>query len=474
METSAAGDTAEDVPGDVDRVRDDENLPRLFSLRFSTRSLSFAASSILVMQLTFYSTEIVGLSSALVGGLLLAARIGDAFTDLVVGAIVDRTNTRWGKARPYELFVVPMWIATVAVFSTPDMSPAWQAAYIFVFFFLITSVSHTFLAIADSVFLRRSIRGEKRHAKVLARQAILMIVFSVALMAVMPQMIDAWGSEPGGWTLIATVIGVPLLVIGLVRMLTIKELPPDKLGSEVKDTPTIRETISVAFRNRYIWVLASLLLLATAATGVPGTAGTYFWRYIYGDIGLASYLAGGAVLIAAAMLLFPVFVRRFGGAMILVRLGLVAAIIGHLVIFLFPHTLVAVAIGSMLGGMASIMMTMVAFFAIQAMTYGEWKTSVRVEGGVNSVVGFFGKVGTGLPPMIVGAALAVAGYTGGAESQPPAVDTMLIALMSLVPAFLCAVMLAVSFLWDLDKRMAGIQEDLDAGRTAATATDTAG
>ena len=93
---------------------------RWYPFAWSTRGFALGVNSLLLMQVTFYATEYAGLSAGLVGTLLLISKLFDGLTDLVAGFIIDKPNTRWGKARPYELFLIPTWILTVMLFSTPS------------------------------------------------------------------------------------------------------------------------------------------------------------------------------------------------------------------------------------------------------------------------------------------------------------------------------------------------------------------
>lgn len=66
---------------------------------------------------TFYCTDVLQLAPALVGTLFMVSKIFDSFTDIVAGFIVDRTQTRWGKGRPYEIFMLFLWLSTWLLFS---------------------------------------------------------------------------------------------------------------------------------------------------------------------------------------------------------------------------------------------------------------------------------------------------------------------------------------------------------------------
>ncbi len=79
--------------------------------------ISAGMETVVISQLTYYLTESVLMAAATVGILLMCTKFFDGFTDAVAGFLVDRTHSRWGKARPYSLLYVPMWIAMVLILS---------------------------------------------------------------------------------------------------------------------------------------------------------------------------------------------------------------------------------------------------------------------------------------------------------------------------------------------------------------------
>ena len=69
--------------------------------------------------LTLYYTDSVGLAAATIGTMMLLTRLLDGISDLIMGSIIDRTHTRWGKARPWILAAIPMWITLILIFLAP-------------------------------------------------------------------------------------------------------------------------------------------------------------------------------------------------------------------------------------------------------------------------------------------------------------------------------------------------------------------
>src|SRR5579872_4729991 len=90
---------------------------------------NFVFQTMILFQLSFY-TDTLGVTAASAGILLLAGRLWDAFFDPMMGVLADRTNTRWGKFRPWVLWTaVPWGIAMVLAYSSPSLSAAGKIVY---------------------------------------------------------------------------------------------------------------------------------------------------------------------------------------------------------------------------------------------------------------------------------------------------------------------------------------------------------
>src|SRR3954470_22756133 len=100
----------------------------------AANNLAFSMTS---MFLLLYYTDVLGIAATTVGTLFLVVRVFDGFADLFAGRVVDRTNTRWGRFRPYLLFAaVPLLLLNVAVFSVPDLGDTGTLVYAYVTYLL--------------------------------------------------------------------------------------------------------------------------------------------------------------------------------------------------------------------------------------------------------------------------------------------------------------------------------------------------
>ena len=428
---------------------------RWYPFAWSTRGFALGVNSLLLMQVTFYATEYAGLSAGLVGTLLLISKLFDGLTDLVAGFIIDKTNTRWGKARPYELFLIPTWILTVLLFSTPSTwGTAGKAAYFFVLYLLINAVCVTFLSSSEAVYLARSTKDEGLRAKALTVAGIAATLFPTGVSIALPILMATWGTQPGGWTKIMLLFGIPFTIVGMIRFLFIKEIEEEPAAGEKKtqNTVTLKDSLYSVFHNKYLWILSAAVLFCSVINGMNSATGSYYFQYIVGDLAMMSTVSMLGLLSPFVLLLFPVAVRKIGG-MNFVRIGLVTAIIGNVIKYFAGANVPMIILGSaisMIPG-ASALMMIGSIFVIQCMDYGEKKTGVRVEGMTNSVYGFSTKVGSGVASGLLGLFMGSAGFVGGAEVQSASALTAIQWSYSLVPAIICIIMLVILHFYTLER-----------------------
>lgn len=441
-----------------------KNNKKLYPFAWSTRGFALGVNSLLLMQATYFATQSLGLSAGLVGTLFLVSKLFDGVTDLVAGYLIDRTHSRWGKARPYELFLIPTWILTVIFFSIPaSMGTAGKAALVFILYVLIQAVCVTFLSASETSYLARSTTDDNLRAKALTTAGIFAMLFPTIVSIILPQLMATWGSEPGGWTKIILVFAVPFTIIGLFRFFFIKEEVQDEgAGAQKKDDVTIMEGLKAMTKNKYLFMFVGATFVCAVLNTVNTAVGTYFFQYIVGDIGKMSMIGMFGLLTPFTLLIFPLTVRK-GQAMNFVRLGLVLGIVGNVLKFFAGSNMTLILIGTLIASIpgAGLVQMIGSLFMIQCMDYGEWKTGTRVEALMNAVNGFASKVGGGVASGLVGVLMGLAGFVSGAETQSASALASIQWGYSLIPAIFCIIMLLFLRGYDLEKRQEEIHGDLE-------------
>ncbi len=444
-----------------------EKLPVWFAPAWSTRAISLAVNVVLISYLAFYCTDMLGMNPTTVGAVLLVSKIFDGFTDLVVGYVIDKTNTKWGKARPYEWFIVGVWAFSVLLFSVPDMNAVGQVAWVFVFYTLINSVCATFLNGGDSVYMVRAIRKEENRVMVLSISSIIGMIAVMVFAIILPQMIAGMGSTKSGWTTMTLVFAVPFAIIGLLRFFLVKEVVVDAsarsmeepLGARASGGHGIGATLKAIFGNVYILLIAGTLLVVNVINGM-GTAASYYFKYVMGDIGLQSVASMASLVTPFVLILYPFLQKKLGNTN-LFRIGAAIGIVGMVVRTAGGANLATIVVGSICSAIAIMPVSMmVNLYLIDCMDYGEWKTNIRLEGSLASLTSFTSKVGAALASAFTGFIMGMAGYDGNLAVQSQAANQAIVGLYNVLPLIMFVILLALSLAYNLDKKLPQIHEEL--------------
>lgn len=435
-------------------TKENEILPRWLKWVWTGRGLAFSLNIVLMLQITYYCTDILSMPAQLVGTLLVASKIVDALTDLFFGYIIDRTHTRWGKARPYEIFVPIMWIGTILLFSAPNFGLTGKSIYIFILYALVNSVCSTFIQASDPVYMSRTIRSDKNKMSVTSFQGAFIMIGSTAVGIILPQLIKSLGTTKTGWTLIALIFAVPLTVIGSIRMFTVKEMAAiGRNETETEKKLPVKAAVSSLFRNRMVIILCVLTLLNNSITAITQSTSTYYFKWIFGDVGMASLISLPQLLTPVILIFTPALSRKIGTGKIL-SIGLMSAILGYAIRLVFGANLATIMLGTVLSAVGIIPIgTLLSIYEMECMDYGEYKTGLRIEGMITSTIGFAGKVGSAVGSGIIGILMGVSGYVSSpsATSQSSSALTMIMLLFNAVPLILALIATILSFFYTIDK-----------------------
>ena len=426
-------------------------------------------NAVFIGYVTYYATDMLGLSAGLIGMLLLVSKIFDGVTDLVIGFIIDKTHTKLGKARPYEIFIVLAWFFTIIMFSVPDgLSTVGKAALVFVMYVLINAVCMTCLGGEDAVYMARAIRSPKNRISVMSISGAIGMIIVVVFSIVFPQLMATIGSTKAGWSKLAIMLGVPLAIIGLGRMIFIKEVVSDEDEKNTVTENTSQEKVgfktmlSAVSKNKYIFILAGLYFLTFIITGLNTTSTTYYFKYIVGDIGLQSIASLGALFTPVVLIVFPALTQKFGTTNIM-RGSAIFGIIGIAIRTIGGTNMTTILIGGTIASFSSLPLTsLINTYLIDCMDYGEYKTGVRVEGMLNSITNFMGKLGNALASGLTGLIMGLSGYNGEALVQSDSANAAIIGMYNYMPMILFALILLLSIAYTIDKHMPDVRKALEA------------
>lgn len=451
-----------------------QKMPFWYSLAWSTRIISLSINTILLGFVTYYCTDMLGLNPGIVAGMLVGSKIIDAITDVGAGYLVERTHTKWGKGRPYELFIILTWIFTIMMFSVPEIGDTGKYVYVFIMYVLVNAICVTMLGAVDSVYMARAFTTDNNRMKALSVQGFVVMFMSILFNIFFPILMSMVGTTKAGWTKLAVMVGVPAGLIGILRFFLVKEIVEDK--PEDADKPEVEKTeqkrkadksllemFKLLFQNKFFFIVVGMMFLINIINNLS-TANTYYFKYIMGDVGLMSIVGMTGMATPFLLFFFPVLARKIGTTNLL-RIGGILGVVGIAIRTVGGTNIASLFAGSLLAGVAVMPISMmINTYLIDCMDYGEWKTGTRIEGLVASVNNFAGKLGSAAASGFVGLVMGMAGYDGKLEVQTEMANNAIISVYNLFPLILFIIFTVLTFLYNMDKVRPQMKADLEAGK----------
>ena len=432
-------------------------LPKFFNLKWSTHQISFALHFLLIGYLTYYCTNIMGMSAGLVGVVLLVSKLFDGITDILAAIIIERTNSKMGKGRPYVLFMPVVWIFTVIIFSAPPMGQFGKAFFIFSLYFMINSVGITLVNTAEPVYLARSLENPEDSAVVLSMSGLLATVAGIVGGIAIPLLITKFEANSMGWTIIALIFAIPGAILSIIRFTTVKELDHKK-NATVSEKYGISDMLKILGNNRHVILLIIIQMLANVFSGLGSAVMTYYFQYIVGNISSQAIVTAAGVIGMLALLVLPYLFKKYSVKQIMMA-GMLIGVIGCLL--RLSSAIPVLVISSIFTYMAVIPTGMLLpSLLIDCMDYNEWKSGSRVEAVFGAMNALSSKVGSGVASVLVGIVMGLAGYDGTLAVQSAAANHAIIALYAWVPAIMFVIMFILTRNYNIDKEMPQVRKEL--------------
>lgn len=432
-----------------------------------TATISTGVAAAFLGYITFFATDYLGISAVTAGMVFMVSKIFDGITDLIAGYLIDRTNTKMGKGRPYDLTIIGYWLTIVAMFAAPKMGMSASVIYLFVMYTLCNSVFLTLWSCGNTVYLANALEKPEHSVTVLSFNGIVTMVFSMIAAIAMPQIVSIFCQTRTDWAIVSVVLAIPCTLVGLIRFFVVKERKDITSARAVAEKITVKDMVSLLAHNKYVLMFAVVLLFANIGTAASQAVGTYFALYVLGDVGFGSILSMTMLSAIIGMIVTPAIAKKVGFTNIM-RACALLGVAGNLLRLFAIRNLLVLFLTGLLAALGPYMIYMYAnTFLIDCMDYGEWKNGVRSEGTLACVSGFTSKIGTAVGAGLTSILMGIAGYVGTQTVQPDSAITMIIMLYSVVPAIFCLVEFIFLRKYDLENRIREIRAELEAKRGAA-------
>ncbi len=432
----------------------------------------------------FYST-IFGLSLVDATFLMLVTRIWDAVSDPMMGVIADRTSTKWGKYRPYLLWIaIPFAVVGVLLFTTPDIGYAGKRIWAYVTYILMMTVYTAInvpygamLGVMTSDSDEKTVFSSFRMFFAYAGSFIVLAGWEPLCKAFNSMRgIEAGVNDPVSWQYAMIVVAACCAVLFFMTFALTKET----VKSEKKET-SVASDLGSLFKNAPWWILLGGVLFFNLFNAARYTAGPFFFASVIGDgaqlkifsteflFYAGIFFAVGEVANMAGVAMTPMITRKIGKKSTFMGC-LVLLIVLSCLFFFVPLTtggywvmmLLQVVISVLTGVVSPLVWSMYADIA----DFAELKFKTASTGLIFSSSSMAQKFGGAIGGSAVTAILAAVGYS--TEAGAVQTETALVwvrALMSFVPAAVAAMSLLFLFFYPLTtKRMKEIQVELDSCR----------
>lgn len=416
--------------------------------------------------LVYFYTDIAGIAAASVGTILLVSRLFDILNP-VMGLVVDRTSTRWGKARPWLLWIaVPFGFSAVLLFTVPDISAHGKLIYAFLTYNLVFSVIYTAQDTPYSSMLPlMTSDGHQRTMFSITRMILANFGIILSFMVTLP-LVRFMGGGAKGWQRAFMVFGALATVLLLICFRFTKERIKPVVRKE--SVPIKTGLLSMA-TNKYLILVMLLGMCLFVTLGLYG-ANVYFCRYFLHDaerLGPLMAIMIGAQI--AGMALVGPIIKRFGKRNCAFA-GIGITIVGQMAMYIAPSSYLIVAVGTVIKGLGASPLVGTLFAMVSdTIDYGEWRSGFRVDGLTFGSMALAMKSMAGLGGAITGWVLGWGGYVAGAETQQPSAMFAIKALFLHIPLALYFVAGLITWLYTLDKHYGSINEELKLRRAEAQA-----
>lgn len=424
-------------------------------LLWQTSSVSVALSTLVLGFVTIYCTDTLGLEPVLVGTLFMVSKFVDGVTDVVAGFIIDRTQTRWGKGRPYEIFMVFLWLSTWLLFSCPvGFSTVAKCVWIFFMYVFMNAVCTTFLNGNNVVYMVRAFKSKEQQVKLTAYGSFFTMGAGLAFNIIFPMAMARIATSAAGWSRLIGMMAVPLTLLGLIRMLTIKE---QYHSEEMTGTEKLRlsDIMALARINKPMMLVSAARFLQNAVAGMG--VGVYYWTYIIGNVSLMGVTAIATVLGLPLAFLMPSMRRKMGMKKMVIY-GFAFSALGYLLIFFAGGNMILVIVAGLITSIGVVPFTMMFnIFIVDCADYNEFKGIPGMEGTMGSLTGLAGKIGSAFGGFILGILMSLSGYDGTAAVQTDAALLMIRMLASIVPLIIFAVIILLLRKYSLDEEMQAVR-----------------
>ena len=415
--------------------------------------------------LTLFYTDYVGINPATVGLVMLLSRLFDGVSDLIMGVIVEHTNSKWGKSRPWILWMsIPYALSAVLLFTVPHTTGIVQGIYLFVTYNFCTTICYTAINLPYGSLSAMMTRiSSERDMLSVVRMGLSPIGRIVAVTFTLP-LVKIFGDNQAAWVKTMSIWAVLALILLVNCFLKCKETVIIAAKDKTKSVP-LKKGLKALVTNQYFWAVLVLWMLQSVSFGISGTILPYYCKDIFhNDTWMYStlYLTETLTLVACIFACAPL-IGKFGKRNVAFA-GAFIALAGQLLFFLNPYSFPWMVMSCVARAIGLAPLNAVVFGMIgDVVEFGQWKTHIRQESLIFAGGSIGTKVGAGVASAAMTGLLSLSGYissAAGAVTQPGSALNMIINIYKVGPVIVAALAVITLSFYKLDKQYDSIMKEL--------------
>jgi GPH family glycoside/pentoside/hexuronide:cation symporter len=383
---------------------------------------SFLSSFIMI-----YLTNIVGLNAGIVGTLIAVSKLFDGVTDIFFGAMIDKTKSRLGKARPWMLYAyIGCAVTLIANFAIPtNMGKFAQYAWFFIAYTLLNAVFFTANNIAYAALVALVTKNSKERVEMESWRFIFAFSTVLIIQSVTVKFVQILGGGAYAWKVVAIVFAIVGVIVNTISVFSVKELPEEELnGDGVVDDEIEKyglvEAAKLLFSNKY-YIMISVTYIVQQTYSAMLNMGIYYMTYVLLNEDLYAVFSWAInIPLIIALIITPTLVAKWKGLYKLNIVGYAIATVGRALVVVAAY-------------MHSVPL-MILFTAVSSFGQGPWQGDMgavvancseytyltkgkRIDGTMYSCTSFGTKLGGGIGTALTGWLLAASGFNGEVVTQ---------------------------------------------------------
>ncbi|WP_339320069.1 MFS transporter [Paenibacillus sp. FSL R10-2734] len=421
------------------------------------------------LYLMYFYTDVFGLNPGAVAVVFLVARVIDAIAEPFIGVMIDRTQTKWGKCRPYFLWLaVPFSLTAVLMFLTPDFGDTGKLVYAYISY-TVLGIMYSGINLPLSAILPSLTSNSNERTVINTVRMIFAVIGVVTVSAGTMPLVKAFGGGDQAKGFLVTMI--LFSSIALLLFLNMFANTKERVKAIDEKPLPMREGVK-ALKGNVPWLIMLLMsLFLWITTSIQGQTSIYYMTYYMKKPELIPIVNSMQLLMIFSMVIAPFIVKKIGKRNTII-IGSVVSIIGYLIAITGGNALsVPVLLAGLLISGLGMGVGAGLIFAMMADTvdYGEWKSGVRAQGLLYSAASFGVKVGMGLGGALGGLILSMGGYVANSTAQSESALAAISFNYLWAPIIGQIIMITLLLFYRLDKDQPVMIRELEERRNASIA-----